>query len=66
MKAPLVFVGWCLLLVLCWPLAILALILWPLVWILSLPFRLLAISTEAVFALLGAILFLPARIFGHR
>jgi hypothetical protein len=62
----LVFLGWCLLLVLCWPLAILALVLWPLVWLLSLPFRALAISFEAVFALLRAILFLPARILGYR
>jgi hypothetical protein len=62
----LVFLGWCLLLVLCWPLAILALVLWPLVWLLSLPFRALAISFDAVFALLRAILFLPARILGYR
>jgi hypothetical protein len=62
----LVFLGWCLLLVLCWPLAILALVLWPLIWLLSLPFRALAISFDAVFALLRAILFLPARILGYR
>ena len=65
-KAPWVFIGWCLLFVLCWPLALLAMILWPLVWLLSLPFRLLTISVDAVFALLRAILFLPARIFGYR
>jgi hypothetical protein len=47
-------------------LAILALVLWPLLWLLSLPFRLLAISFEAVFALLRAVLFLPARVLGHR
>ena len=65
-KTLLVMIGWCLLVVLCWPLAILALVLWPLVWLLSLPFRLLAISFDAVFALLRAILFLPARLFGYR
>jgi hypothetical protein len=65
-KALLVIVGWCLLLVLCWPLAVLAIVLWPLVWLLSLPFRLVAISFDAVFALLRAVLFLPARILGYR
>jgi hypothetical protein len=57
-------VVWLILLVLCWPLALLALILWPLVWLLSVPFRLVGITFEAVFALLRAILFLPARILG--
>jgi hypothetical protein len=65
-KALLVIVGWCLLLVLCWPLAILAIVLWPFVWLLSLPLRLVGITVDAVFALLRAILFLPARIFGSR
>jgi hypothetical protein len=65
-KALLAIVGWCLLLVFCWPLAVLALILWPFVWLLSLPFRLLAITFDAVFALLRAVLFLPARLFGYR
>ena len=55
---------WCLLFVLCWPLALLALVLWPLVWLLALPFRLIGITFEAVFALLGALLFLPARLLG--
>jgi hypothetical protein len=64
-KALLVIVGWCLLFVLCWPLAILAIVLWPLVWLLSLPFRLVGITVAAVFALLRAILFLPARVFGY-
>jgi hypothetical protein len=50
----------------CWPVAILALVLWPFVWLLSLPFRLIGLSFEAVFALLRAILFLPARILGYR
>jgi hypothetical protein len=61
-----VIIAWFLLFVLCWPLAILALVLWPLIWLLSLPFRLLAISLDAVFALLRAVLFLPARALGHR
>ena len=66
MKALLVIIGWCLLLALCWPLAILAIVLWPLVWLLSLPFRLVGITFDAMFALLRAILFLPARLFGYR
>ncbi|HTV77645.1 MAG TPA: hypothetical protein VMF03_05270 [Steroidobacteraceae bacterium] len=55
---------WLILLVLCWPLALVALVLWPLVWLLSLPFRLIGITFEAVFALLRAVLFLPARVLG--
>ena len=66
MKALLALIGWCLLLVLCWPLAILAIVLWPLVWLLSLPLRLVGITVEAVFALLRTILFLPARLLGYR
>jgi hypothetical protein len=52
--------------VLCWPVALLALALWPLVWLISLPFRLVGITLEAVFALLRALLFLPARLLGHK
>ncbi|HTD65341.1 MAG TPA: hypothetical protein VK846_02275 [Candidatus Limnocylindria bacterium] len=66
MKALILFVGWCILFVLCWPLAILALILFPLVWLLSLPLRLIGISIGAVFALIRALLFLPARVLGLR
>jgi hypothetical protein len=62
----LAFIGWLILLVLCWPLALLALILWPLVWLISLPFRLVGITFDALFALLRAILFLPARVLGHK
>jgi hypothetical protein len=62
----LAFIGWLILLVLCWPLALLALILWPLVWLISLPFRLLGITFDAIFALLKAILMLPARVLGHK
>ncbi len=57
---------WCVLLVLCWPVAILAIVVWPLVWLLSLPFRAVALSFDAIFALVRAILFLPARILGHQ
>jgi hypothetical protein len=64
MSALILFIGWCILFVLCWPLALLALILLPLVWIISLPLRLIGITLGAVFALLKAILYLPARILG--
>jgi hypothetical protein len=57
---------WLLLFMLCWPLAILALVLWPLIWLLTIPFRILGIGVEAVFELLRAILFLPARLLGGR
>ncbi|RQP22312.1 hypothetical protein [Piscinibacter terrae] len=57
---------WCILFVLCWPLALLALVLWPVLWLLSLPLRLLGMTFDAVFALLRAVLFLPARVLGHR
>jgi hypothetical protein len=62
----LTFVLWCLLLVFCWPLALLALLLWPVVWLVSLPLRLVGITVEAAFALLKAVLFLPARVLGYR
>ena len=60
------FLVWCLLLVLCWPLALLALVLWPIVWLVSLPFRLIGITFDAVFALLKGLLMLPARVLGSR
>jgi hypothetical protein len=66
MNALLLLVGWCLLLVLSWPLALLVLLLAPLVWLLSLPFRLLGVTVSAVFALVRALLMLPARLLGHR
>ena len=66
MNAFAALVLWCLLFVLCWPLALLALLAWPLVWLVSLPLRLVGVSLRAVFALLAAILFLPARALGHR
>jgi len=62
----LALVGWLLLLVICWPIALLALVLWPIVWLISLPFRLIGITFDALFAFLRAVLFLPARLLGHR
>jgi hypothetical protein len=58
------FLLWCILLVLCWPLALLAIVLYPLVWLLLLPFRLIGIAVEGVFAFLRALILLPARIVG--
>jgi hypothetical protein len=60
------FLVWLVLLFLCWPVALLALVLYPLAWLLTLPFRLVGIGVEAVFALLGAVLMLPARVLGAR
>ena len=56
------FLLWCILLIFCWPLAIVALILYPLVWLLLLPFRILGIAVGGVLELVKAIIFLPARI----
>jgi hypothetical protein len=64
MKVIGVFFVWCLLLVLCWPLALLALLLAPLVWLITLPFRLAGVCIGAVFAFIKALLFLPARLLG--
>jgi hypothetical protein len=58
------FLLWLLLLVVCWPLAILALVLWPIVWLLSIPFRLVGIAVDGVFSFLRAMVMLPARILG--
>jgi hypothetical protein len=58
------FLVWLFLLFLCWPLALLALLLYPLVWLVLLPFRLLGVGVEAVFALLRAVVMLPARVLG--
>jgi len=66
MKVLILFVGWCILFVLCWPLALLALVLFPIVWLLSLPLRFIGITLEAVFALLRSLLLLPARLLGWR
>jgi hypothetical protein len=56
------FLLWCILLVLCWPLAILALVLYPIVWLLLLPFRLVGIAVGGALELVSAIIFLPARV----
>ena len=64
MKIIGVFLLWCLLLAVCWPLALLAAVLAPLVWLVALPFRLLGICVHATFAFIKALLFLPARLLG--
>ena len=66
MSFVLVVLAWCVLFVLAWPLALLALFLLPLLWLLSLPFRALGVVVEALFAFIKAVLFLPARLLGHR
>ena len=66
MKTLIAVTVWCVLLVLCWPLALLALVLWPIAWLLSLPFRLLGITFSALFAFLSALLMLPARVLGWK
>lgn len=60
------FLLWLLLLVFCWPLALLALLLYPIIWLVLLPFRLLGLAFEGVFELLRAIILLPARLLGGR
>jgi len=60
------FLIWLVLLVFCWPIALLALLLVPLIWLLSLPFRLLGIVVEGVFEFLRAVILLPARVLGGR
>jgi hypothetical protein len=58
------FLAWLVLLVFCWPLAILALVLYPIVWLFALPFRLVGITVDALFEFLKALFFLPARLLG--
>lgn len=58
------FLLWVILFVVCWPVALLALVLYPVVWLLVLPFRLIGITVTAVFELLKAMLMLPARVLG--
>ncbi len=60
------FLLWCLLFVISWPIALLALLLYPLVWLVLLPFRLLGIAVGGALALVKALLFLPARLLGQR
>ena len=66
MKTLIAVVAWCILFVLCWPVALLVLVLWPLAWLLALPFRLVGITFTALFAFLQALLFLPARLLDWR
>ena len=56
------FLLWCILLVLCWPLALGALVLYPIVWLLLLPFRLVGIAVGGALELVGAVIFLPVRV----
>jgi len=58
------FLLWCLLLVFCWPIALIALILYPIFWLLLLPFRIVGIAVDGVLELLKAIVMLPARVLG--
>lgn len=60
------FLLWLLVFLVCWPVAILALLLWPFVWLLLLPFRLLGVAVDGVFSFLRALLGLPARVLGSR
>jgi len=60
------FLMWCILLVVCWPLALLALVIYPLVWLLLLPFRIVGIAVDGVLELVNAIIFLPARVLRGR
>ncbi|ACB74618.1 hypothetical protein [Opitutus terrae] len=66
MKVLLTLLLWAVLLVLCWPLALLVLVAWPFLWLLSIPFRIVATLMEAVLALVKTLLFLPARLLGYR
>ncbi len=66
MKVLILFVAWCILFALCWPLALLALVLFPVVWLLTLPLRLVGITIHAAFALIRTLLLLPARLLGYR
>jgi hypothetical protein len=66
MKLFVALVLWCGLFILSWPVAVLALVLFPIVWLLCLPFRLLGMTVGAVFTFLKALLYLPARILGWR
>ena len=66
MKLLLTLVLWMLLFALCWPLALLVAVMWPFVWLLSIPFRILGVVLAALLAFMQALLFLPARLLGHR
>ncbi len=66
MRFLIFIVAWAILLLLCWPLALLILVVAPVLWLLSLPFRLLGVCVEATFALVRALLFLPSRLLGAK
>lgn len=66
MKVVIAILLWCLLLVVAWPLALLLLVLLPLLWLFSIPFRIVGVALRAVVTLVGAIFFLPARLLGYR
>jgi len=66
MKILITLLLWAILLVLCWPLALVLLLLWPLLWLLSIPFRIFGTVMEALLALVKTLLFLPARLLGHK
>ena len=66
MKALIAILLWCLLFVVAWPVALLLLVLLPLLWLLSIPYRIVGVAMRAVIAFLGAIFFLPARLLGYR
>ncbi len=60
------FLLWCVLFILCWPIALLALLLYPVLWLLLLPFRLIGVTVDGLLELVRAVLMLPARVLGHR
>jgi hypothetical protein len=66
MKLVILLILWCVLFVLCWPLAVFVALLLPVVWLLSIPFRVLIYVVDATLALLKTLLFLPARLLGYR
>jgi hypothetical protein len=66
MKVLIVFIAWCILFVLSWPVALIVLVLAPFVWLVSLPFRVVGLCLFVVFALIRGLLLLPARLVGYR
>jgi hypothetical protein len=64
MRILLIAVLWTLLLAVCWPLALVVLLAWPILWLLSIPFRIVGVALRALLALVQALLFLPARLLG--
>ena len=66
MKALILIILWCILLLLCWPVAIVALVLLPILWLIALPFRMAWVVMEAMLAFIRAVLFLPSRLLGGR